>query len=292
MNIIHYFLIVIIIIFFFYIINYIIIKNKKIIFEKYLNKNNLCCFYAYYEKNSLYKNNLKFFLNHGILNNVDYYIIINGKCTLEIPKKNNIKVFYRENKGYDFGAYSYAIKKINKTYDYYFFINSSVRGPFSTNHSKEWTQYFLNLFINKNTKIVGTSINIFPIKKLFSYQLDKIYKKNPPYSHVQSMFFCIDNEYFNYLKNIDFFNEEELNNFKNINDVIIYKELGLSQIALNNNWNINSILPKYKNLDYRKINKDFNYSSAIGDPYFKNGYFGRNIDKYEVIFFKNNRNLD
>ena len=81
------------------------------------------------------------------------------------------------------------------------------------------------------------------------------------------------------------------NNQGNINYVVAYKEFGLSQIALNNGWNINSILPKYKDKDYRTITSDFNFSSRNGDPYFKNSYFGEDIDKNDVIFFKSNRNF-
>jgi hypothetical protein len=105
------------------------------------------------------------------------------------------------------------------------------------------------------------------------------------------MFFCINNEYLNYLQKINFFNEDELNNTTDINYIIANKEIGLSQHAIKNNWNINCILSKYKNLDYTSIHEDFNYSSYNGDPYMKNGYFGNTIDKYEVIFFKNNRGL-
>jgi hypothetical protein len=287
MNINYYFIIIIFITLSFFIINNII-NNNKINFENYSQKNNLCCFYAYYEKNKLYKDNFQYFLNNGILDNIDYYIIINGDSTVNIPKKSNIKVFYRENKGYDFGAYSYALKKLKKDYDYYFFINSSVRGPYLKNDSKNWSEHFLSLFTN-DVKLVGTTINIFPNNKYSIYNLRDIYKKNKPYTHVQSMFFCIDHEYYQYLKNIHFFNENELNNCDNINYVIAHKEFGLSQHALKNNWNINSILPEYQNLDYRIITKDINRSSRAGDPYHVNAYFGRTINKYDVIFFKNNR---
>jgi hypothetical protein len=113
--------------------------NKIEYFNNNLKElNNIVCFYTYYEKDDLYKNNFKFFLENGILNNVDYYIIINGECSVYIPEKNNIVVYKRENKGYDFGAYSYAIKKLHHKYEYYFFINTSV---FSYSSSKR-----LNVF--------------------------------------------------------------------------------------------------------------------------------------------------
>lgn len=267
--------------------------NKIITQENFISSNNICCIYAYYEKNDLYKNNFKYFLDNAILNNVDYYIIINGKCSIKIEDKNNLKVFYRENKGYDFGAYSYALKKINKSYNYYFFINTSVCGPYLKDSSKQWTDHFLELF-NNDTKLVGTSINVFTknsIKKN-TYNLTDIYQKDGPYTHVQSMFFCIDNEALQFLKNVNFFDEEKMNNSTDMQYVIAHKEIGLSQLLLKNNWNINCILPKYKDIDYRILDKDINTSSLNGDPYYKNRYFGNTIDKYEAIFFKNNRPLD
>jgi hypothetical protein len=103
------------------------------------------------------------------------------------------------------------------------------------------------------------------------------------------MFFCIDKKYFDYLKTIHFFNEEEINNMASITDVILHKEIGLSQHALKNNWNINCILDKYKNVDYINLKNDINPTSNSGDPYYENSYFGKTIDKYDVIFWKNNR---
>jgi hypothetical protein len=260
--------------------------------EHFTTDNKICCLYAYYEKDNLYKQNFEYFLINGILNNVDYYIIINGKCTVKIPVRDNIKIYERENKGYDFGAYSHAIKqinKINKSYDYYFFLNTSVCGPYLKNSNTPWTYYFLKLFNKKNVKLVGTSINIFNYNKFSNYDLVKLYNKEPPFTHVQSMFFCMDNEYFNYLINKDFFNEDDLNNAPNISYIIAHKEFGLSQHALNNNWNINCILPKYKNIDYINLKNDINSTSNNGDAYYPGSYFGKTIDKYDVIFYKNNR---
>ena len=286
---------IILIMLFISILTLIIYKHYHInIKENFNNFKKICCLYAYYEKNQLYKDNLEYFLNNGILDHLDYYIIINGKCSVLIPKKNNIIVFQRENIGYDFGAFSYSIQRINKEYDYYFFLNTSVIGPlWKTNYKnsiKDWTIPFLKLF-NKDVVLVGTSINILTNNNVGKYNLKKIYHKDGPYSHVQSMFFCINNSYYNYLKKINFFNENEMNNAPKLLYIIAYKEIGLSQIALKNGWNINSILSKYKDLDYRTLDKNINLSSGSGDPYYKGRYFGDSIDKYEAIFYKNNRNF-
>lgn len=264
-------------------------KQKIELFNNSNNNSNITCIYAYYEKNDIYKNNFKYFLDNGILDNVDYYIVINGDCSIDIPIRKNIIIYKRENKGYDFGAYSHALSKITKNYEYYFFINTSVEGPYLRNNTKQWIDYFIELFINNDTKVVGTSINIYENSNFDKYNLSEIYNKNKPFTHIQSMMFCIKYDYLNYLKSIDFFNEDKLNNTDNIAYIIAHKEIGLSQYAIINGWNINCILDKYKNLDYRKITNDINQHSKNGDPYFINAYFGETINKYDVIFYKSYR---
>lgn len=254
------------------------------------SENSLCCIYAYYEKNTSYAENLQYFINNAILDNVDYYIVINGpKCSVNLPIRENVKLLHRENKGFDFGAYSFALKHLVKEYDYLFFLNTSVCGPYlREDRLRPWTEYFLELFTGNDVKVVGTSINIYETHNQF---LQNLYQKSSPYSHIQSMFFCIDNEYLQFLNKNDFFNEDEINKETDMWQIIFKKELGLSQIAIRNGWNINSILSKYRGLDYRTLNHNINTSAAPygGDPYFRNTYFGETIDKYDAIFFKNNR---
>jgi len=244
------------------------------------------CIFAYYEKNKKYKENLRYFLEKGILDQVDYYIVINGECSVSIPDSSNITVIKRENKGFDFGAWNYCINNfIHKQYDYYIFINSSVGGPYLKDKNTNWVKEFLKLFNTKDVKLVGTSINIYTNRGEKDIIRNK-FNHDGPYTHVQSMFFILDNESFNFLKNNDFFNK----NFYNFNDLIINKELGMSQLILKNNWNINCILSNYMNYDYRLVNKNINFSSD--NPYKFRGYFGKSIDPYEVIFYKNNMYYD
>lgn len=58
--------------------------------------NKLCCIYNYFEKDTMYKENMNYFINNnGFLEFVDYYIIINGVHTIDFPEKPNIKIFSR-----------------------------------------------------------------------------------------------------------------------------------------------------------------------------------------------------
>jgi hypothetical protein len=258
--------------------------NKKEFFSNNVN-NKYCCIYAYYEKDNLYKSNFQYFLENGLLNNVDYYIVINGYHTINIPKRNNITILIRENKGYDFGAYSYVIKKLNKNYDYYIFLNATVKGPYLDNKNN-WLEIFLSLF-NANVKLVGSSIcytNINNKLKDIIVDKDNIY-------FVQTPFFIIKHDFLMYLNNLDFFNEDELNNITDLEYVIFNKEIKLSYLCYKFGGNINCYLEKYRNLDYRKLNYDINNSSFNGDPYFINSYFCNTIQPNDVIFYKNKRFL-
>jgi len=248
-------------------------------------QNHYILFYAYFEKDESYKQNLMYFLSHGILENVDHIIILCGKCTVDIPKKDNLYLWHRQNVGFDFGAWSECIRYLTQPYDYYIFMNSSVRGPFYQNKNsaqhKSWLDTYLLLFNTEDVKLVGSSINIY-----FNNRLKSIYGYDGPYTHVQSMFFILHKDGFFYLRNKGFFEPQDL---LNKDEIIIHKEIKMSQLILQNHWNLNCILSKYQNKDYRKIRSNFNPSGM--DPYHKHSYFGQSIDPYEVIFFKMNRDV-
>ena len=249
--------------------------------------NRYVCIYAYYEKSEEYKNNLKHFLEKGgIQPDIDYYIVVNGKCSLDIPDLSNVRIIYRENKGFDFAGWQHIIKNyILRPYDYYICLNSSVCGPYPEN--KPWLNQFLPLFDSgKDVKMVGTSINIFDSQ--FWVDMKSIYHKEAPYSHIQSMFFILNREGFDYLNETGFFDDEDyLVEKNNMNHMILYKEVMMSQLIIKNGWNINCILPKYRDLDYREVKSNINPSGC--DPYYRGAYFGGTIQPEEVVFYKSYR---
>ena len=59
--------------------------------------------YHYFEKDSMYRDNLTYFLSTAIHAQADYYIIISGKCSLTLPHFDNVKYIYTENINNDFG---------------------------------------------------------------------------------------------------------------------------------------------------------------------------------------------
>lgn len=248
--------------------------------------------YCYYEKNDMYKNNLKYFIKNGIKDDIDYIFVINGNCTIDIPLENNIKVLYRHNSNYDFGAYEQAIKTINiNNYKYFFFINTSVRGPFLPPYVNTcWTTPFIDLLKN-DVKLVGTTINILDIDPLYSQEahaFKNLTGYSQPYTHIQTQIFAMDKECLSFLLDKNFFNQKEEKDFVNF---IALREILLSQLVLKNKWNISCLIPEYQNIDYRSLKKNINPSSRNGDPNFTNACFNRTFHPYEVIFIKNNRYL-
>ena len=247
-------------------------------------------FYCYYEKNEQYKQNFQYFIEHVLKplhSSMDFYVIINGDSTVQVPPLKNTTIIHRENKGYDFGAYSHCVSHhVHRTYDYYIFMNSSVRGPIPAN--TDWRNQFQQLFTNE-VGLVGVSINMVSRQTLEHLAHGKpIPFHKDILSHVQSMFFILNKKAFLFLKEKGFFSDEKtLEQTTDLMEIIIHKEVGMSQMVLDAGWNINCILPKYRNHDYRLLKKNIN--TTCEDPYFHSCYFGADIQPEEAIFHKISR---
>ena len=256
------------------------------------------CIYAYYEKNVTYIKNFQFFLRNGILPNVDYYFVINGDCSFSIDdflkdKDVNYSIVKRKNTGYDFGAWASVINSLKKQYDYYIFINTSVKGPIydsgnNTNNdpsTQNWLNEYLQLFNTKDVRLVGISIHVY-MNTHFKYNIKKILNCNIPYTHVQSMFFILDDKGLQFLKQKQFFNKQ----FDEFHKVVIHKEIGMSQLLLNNGWNINCFQQSHKNYDYRKItNKLFFTTSKEENTIFIK--HKSDNDKLRIVIAKYNEDI-
>ena len=244
------------------------------------------CLYAYYEKDSTYRENLAYFLKHGLNDLSDFVLIINGKCSLPLPERRNLLILYRENVGYDFGAWSYGLKHIDcNDYQYFIFVNTSVRGPYPYLGSKDaWQLHFLRM-IRGNVKLVGTTICIctmhLPMVEAMGY--------TKPYNHVQSQVFAMDRECLGYLKERIF--QADVEDIPKFMDLVQLKELGMSQLVLKRGWNIDCLLPMYRGLDYLNTKEDINPTSDAGNSYLRGAYFGGTIQPEEVVFIKTNRGL-
>lgn len=142
---------------------------------------------AFSECGDICHRNLEYFTRVGIHQHDynDYIIVSNGDCKycrsdefkqrLEYP---NVKFIQRENKGYDFAAYTVGLQSVDvDKYEYFIFFNSGMRGPHLPRDQlkdiKEWPRKFTSL-LNDRVKLVGSSLSC-------EIQI-----------HIQSFFFATD----------------------------------------------------------------------------------------------------
>lgn len=274
--------------------------------------------FSYYEKDRVYADNLRYFLNNAALNNSDqpenlkgsaryqisYLVVVNGEtCSVEIPP--TVKVLRRPNTGYDFGAYSHALSSLKdlEKHDYFFFINSSVRGPFlpmyAQTHGTHWLDPFFDaLQSGSDVRLVGTTINVLSketsesihFKSFLAARSFPPLRAGVPVTHVQSMVFLVDRKCLHMLQEHGMFDMPVSS--QSFLDTIAGKELFMSYLVLHvAKWNIASVLPDYQGLDYRTLNKDPNPTSVNGDPCFPGACFHRTIHPFDVVFIKTNRGI-
>ncbi len=223
--------------------------------------------------------NLSFFIKKELSykDNIDYIIVINGHNydeSIKFPDLlDNLIIIKRDNIGFDFGGHNSGLeylKKNNKTYDYYFFMNSGVIGPILPHYFTEthWTDIFIKK-INDKVKLVGTTIVCLP-----SYDAGGYGPK------VEGFFFMTDKIGLELLinqKNIFFDHPDKYS-------AIVYGEYGLSNCILKNGYSIDCMLSKYQNIDWTDPK---NYSlNNNNHPSRKNSFYGNSINPYNVIFHK------
>jgi hypothetical protein len=248
--------------------------------------------YCYYEKDAQYQDNLRYFLEKGFKDDLDYVFIVNGFSSVSLPRAANVGVVRRPNTGYDFGAYADALRHLDiERFKYFFFVNTSVRGPFLPPYAKGcWTEPFKEL-LKGDVKLVGPTINVLDADPSVSSEaraFQQLTGAERPYTHVQTQMFAMDAECMRFLKSKGFFHQEVEQNFVQL---IAMREIMMSQMVLKNGWNVACLVPEYRGIDYRKLKKDINPSSNKGDPNFPGACFHRTLHPYEVVFTKHNRGL-
>jgi hypothetical protein len=246
--------------------------------------------YHYFEKDRTYVDNFLHFLRFGYSDRHDYLVIVAGSHSIELPERPNLRYIFTANKNSDFGGYAEAIKTAidPEAYDFFFFINSSVRGPFTATHGhKDWTSYFLEHFTD-DVGLVGATINILPASTIHSLMYEQTYAGRPPFSHVQTTTYVMPRATLAFLIENGFYRSDAALEKR---EVIRDYEIRLSQMIIGNGWNIKCLLPEYNRIDYRQPHGDVNPTSENGDALFRSAYFGRTLHPFDVIFLKINRGL-
>ena len=209
--------------------------------------------------------------------NVDFIIISNDK-NARFQSPSYVKKIFRNNIGYDFGGWSDALLKDNlyQNYDNFIFINSSVIGPFLRPEFKgKWTDIYLN-GLKGDVKLFGAMINTMgnPRKK----------------AHVQSYVFAMNRETLQYLIDEGIFSNTKY--VKTFNDAIKQKEILMSRKIIEKGWNIGSLFPLYKDVDFTfKTKGPENYNIKFQDDLMYDKYFGYLWTEYDLVFVKANRDI-
>ncbi len=206
-----------------------------------------------------------------------FLVIANGYTEKLDDLPSYVTLIRRENKGYDFGGWSYALltSDLYKNYDYFIFANASIYGPFLTpNFKGKWTDIFIN-GLSEDIKLFGSTINTE--------------SKPLTHSHVQSYIFSMNKETFKFLTEKGIFSLD-FDSYGTFQDVINEKEIKMSKLVIENGGNIDSCLKYYKGIDFRfkdKKPEDYNiyYHLDFAYPYFKDKFW----TPEEVVFIKGNR---
>ena len=257
---------------------------------------------------NVYNKNVSYFIKNGLFESKshDFVIIYNSDNDIDIciDIPSYVKMYKRSNTGYDFGAYSdYILSNldfINIHYNKFIFLNCSCIGPFIPRYCKNmlnWCDIFTNK-LNEDVKLVGSTINA----------CGHLYMGPDMYSHVQTWVFCIDKECLDFLIKHEIFSNKTYDRYM---EVVMNKELKMSRIIINNGWNIACLYEDYVDIDFRLSNLREKYKNVefisnieviILHKYLSivDGKIARKnkdsmkqllkqIDKYNLIFLKNNR---
>jgi hypothetical protein len=211
---------------------------------------------------------------------IDFLIVCNS-LSINLSLPDYIKVHYRENIGYDFGGWSDGIltHDLYKNYDNFIFVNSSVIGPYLPSYYKgKWTDVYIEGLKN-GVKLFGSTINCcFSVYGPTKIEPDK-------HSHVQSYIFSMDREALDYLiKNEIFSNKVYTTDFV---ELVINKEIKMSQLIVKNGWNIGCLMDNYQGIDFtfKTANKPTEY---LGDVMLHHNY-NKLWTLKELVFVKGNR---
>lgn len=245
--------------------------------------------YHFFEKDETYRDNLLHFLRFAYVPDADFVVSISGRHSIALPAMDNIRYLNVPNRNYDYGGYVAALATVENigSYDAFLFVNSSVRGPFvPAYHGVQWYRPFTDLFA-EDVGLVGSTINDQAASESAFYR--QTYGGTGLCPHVQTMAYAMPARTMRFLQERGFYADgPTLSKDECIRDY----ELRLSQLVLENGWQIKCLLPEYNMKDYRSGSREPSNSTALdGDPNWPFGYYGRTPHPFETVFVKTERGL-
>jgi hypothetical protein len=228
--------------------------------------------------------NFENFAANGLVNNVDFFVAGSEDKLFETNyERSKFKELYFNDGEHDHQKFSRFYHDQIKKSDYQnvVVVSSRMCGPHrSPDDVHNWVQRFTTQ-LTTEIHLVGSTIAVMPKDHPLTKLQNDIKNKNCFAPYIPTSAFAISREGLDFLNKKSFFEQDipdcELS-------LKLFSEMRMSDLLLENSWNISSLLSKYSNVDFRTIKKDPNPTSWIGDPSIENCYFGENIDKHESIF--------
>ena len=272
-----------------------IAKQKKIInktrtprYKEDVDDQQNCCGYEGQRTLVLYvfhqyNERVDYFIKNAVFEapDVDFVFMCND-LTFDIESRlpHYVKSFRRENKGYDFGAWSDLLIKHGYAYadyDTFIFANSSIKGPFMGNHKDErWTDIFCNGL--NDVKLYGVTINC-----------ENFYGKIDPTenAHIQSYLFAVKKSTRFEVIEDGIFSEIYIESFP---ELITKREIGMSRVIIKRGGNIGCTHDYYKGVDWRFTTKQpSDYPIVFKSDIMYENSMDTLWTPDELVFFKGNR---
>jgi hypothetical protein len=261
--------------------------------------------------------NLEMFLQHSISRwstSIDFVLVNNGNETdlPLLPTLPNLRVLHRDNMCWDFGAWGHGVKylqDLRQFYRYYVFWNPSVKGPYlpgSWDPQRHWTELLLRR-ITSVTKLVGPTINCGGLTekrmgfRCRDWQHTSVYRYGSEcdqeecavchYPHVQTSVWATDRLGLELiLRESDILNctmggaTGSISRQERIMELVVKREIGLSNLFIRHGYNIGSLLREYEGVDFRQQRN--HWCNGLADPMYPLAFHGRSVDREEALFLK------
>ena len=247
--------------------------------------------------------NLQFFLAQGLVPDSQYHfvLVINGPISFEWERRlTDIELVYLNfewhahlNVGYDFCVYKDALTVLElrvsiDQVEFFIFINKSLRGPFVPSYyEKPWPEIFTTR-LSDTIKLSGTSINCGDD--------DGRDNNNNVTLHLQSMLWAFRSEMMAFVL-------DRLKCFNDKHQAIMGIEVGLPGALVADGFRLSSTMSMLSSKEgipdantdaicaWSKELQSGDKTFMGGDPYFTGSYAGIDLNPFEMVFFKSNRNV-
>jgi len=235
------------------------------------------------------RHNLEYFLKNALTGNATFHFVINGyECSLHICPKPNVKVFRRAN-SLDYEAFKFSIDRAGRSYDYYFFVNSSSIGPFLPvwNHDP-WTGVFIRTMRKRGLDMLAPVIEVPSDSYGYLSMGERTPTVSPNVPFVHTYMFACTGRALQYLLRYQCFS------YANKVELIFINERRVSACLLFNRLKVGSLLTKYRHVDFSD-RANWNWKtwsrSPVTCPEVPLNYGNSDLNPYEVIFVKSIRNV-